>query len=181
MIKKNIIYGITPLGLLFIPESRAKALAEGNQALLSAKTWGEFKKRVSADLYAYYLANSAYYQGPANPSPQEVEDYDLPGETPFTPNDVVMVDELLAHPEIEMSEWMPAEIQQKYGRRMPYYAMDMNVPGGDMLVLDEAKIDEIAAALENLGYICRRDDELLIAATTLDFNPEDYPDVEEGE
>jgi len=181
MTKTNITYGITPMGLLFIPESRAKALAEGNQALLSAKTWGEFKKRVSSDLYAYYLANSAYYQGPANPSPQEIEDYDLPGETPFTPNDVVMVDELPAHPEIEMSEWMPAEIQQKYGRKMPYYGMDLNVPGGDMLVLDGEKIDEIATALEKLGYICRRDDELLIAATTLDFDAEDYPEVEEGE
>lgn len=180
MTEKNIIYSITPLGLLFIPECRAKALAESNQALLCAKTWGEFKKRVSEDLYAYYLVNSAYYQGPANPSPQEIEDYDLPGETPFTPNDVVMYDELPAHPEIEMSEWMPAEIQQKYGRKMPYYAMDMNVPGGDVLVLDEEKIDEIAVALEELGYACRRDDDLLIAATTLDFDAEDYPEVEEG-
>lgn len=181
MTEKTIIYGIAPLGLLFIPESRAKELAESNQALLSAKTWGEFKQRVSEDLYAFYLVNSSFYQGSANPFPHEIEDYDLPGETPFTPNDVVLVDELPAHPEIEMSAWMPVEILQKFSRKIPYYGKDMNVPDGDVLVLDEEKIGEIAAALEELGFTCRRDDKLLIAATTLDFDPNEYPEVEEGE
>ena len=36
MEEKTIIYGITGLGLLFVPESRAKELAEGNKALLTA-------------------------------------------------------------------------------------------------------------------------------------------------
>ncbi len=40
MKEKTIIYGITNLGLLFVPESRAKELAESNKALLTAKTWG---------------------------------------------------------------------------------------------------------------------------------------------
>ncbi len=43
MQEKTIIYGITNLGLLFVPESRAKELAESNKALLTARTWGEFK------------------------------------------------------------------------------------------------------------------------------------------
>jgi hypothetical protein len=51
----------------------------------------------------------------------------------------------------------------------------MNVPDGDILVLKEKQMDEIVAVLEKLGYECRRDDDLLMAGTTLDFDPDDYP------
>lgn len=40
-------------------------------------------------------------------------------------------------------------------------------------------MDEIVAELEKLGYSCRRDDDLLIAGTTLDFHPDDYPSIDE--
>ncbi|MEN6580669.1 MAG: hypothetical protein ABFD05_08585, partial [Anaerolineaceae bacterium] len=82
-------------------------------------------------------------------------------------------------PEIEMSEWMPEEIQAKFGRKMSYSAMDINVPEGEILVLDEKQMDEIVAELEKLGYECRRDDDLLIAGTSLDFDPDDYPQIDE--
>jgi hypothetical protein len=55
----------------------------------------------------------------------------------------------------------------------------MNVPDGDILVLKEKQMDEIVAVLEKLGYECRRDDDLLMAGTTLDFDPDDYPEVEQ--
>lgn len=177
MLEKNIVYGIAPLGLLFMPEQRTRELADGNKALLSAKTWGEFKKQVSENLYAFYLVNSSFYLGLDNPTPQDIEEYDLLPDTPFTPNDVVKEDQLPAHPEIEMNQWMPTEIQAKYGRKMPYYAMDMHVPDGEMLVLDEDKLDEIAEALEEMGYACLRDDALIISATTLDFDPEDFSEI----
>ena len=74
---------------------------------------------------------------------------------------------------------MPEEIQAKFGRKMSYSAMDMNVPEGEILVLDEKQMDEIVAALEKLRYECRRDDDLLMAGTTLDFDPDDYPEVEQ--
>ena len=35
-------------------------------------------------------------------------------------------------------------------------------------------MDEIVAELEKLGYECMRDDGLLTAGTTLDFDPDDY-------
>lgn len=179
MQEKTIIYGITNLGLLFVPESRANELAEGNKALLSAKTWGQFKSMVSKELYEFYLTNSAYYQGPNEPEGGNFDPYDIPPETPFTPNDVVTYDELPANPEIEMSDWMPQEIQEKYGYKMRYAAMDMNVPSGDILVLEEKQMDEIVAELEKLDYECRRDDDLLMAGTPLDFDPDDYPHIEE--
>jgi len=179
MKEKTIIYGITNLGLLFVPESRAKELAESNKALLSAKSWGEFKSLVSTELYVFYLTKSSYYEGPYEPEDGDYRPYNIPPETPFTPNDVLTYEELPANPEIEMSEWLPEEIQAKFGRKMSYSAMDMNVPEGDILVLKEKQMDEIGAELVKLGYECRRDDDLLIAGTTLDFDPDDYPYIDE--
>ena len=179
MEEKTIIYGITRLGLLFVPESRAKELAEGNKALLTAKTWGEFKALVSTELYVFYLTKSSYYEGPYEPEDGDYTPYAIAPETPFTPNDVVTYDGLPGNPEIEMSEWMPEEIQEKYGTKMRYAAMDMNVPDGDILVLEEEQMDEIAAELEKAGYVCKRDDDLLTAGTTLDFDPDDYPYLDE--
>jgi len=179
MKEKTIIYGITNLGLLFVPESRAKELAESNNALLTAKTWGEFKSLVSREMYEFYLVNSAYYEGPIEPEDGDYTRFDIASETPFTPNDVVTYDSLPTYPEIEMSEWMPEEIQAKFGRKMGYSAMDMSVPEGDILVLKEKQMDEIVAELKKLGYECRRDDGLLMAATTLDFDPDDYPYIDE--
>lgn len=179
MQENTIIYGITNLGLLFVPESRAKELADGNRALLSAKTWGEFKSLVSKELYEFYLPNSDYYEGPNEPEDGDFEPYDIAPETPFTPNDVVTYDELPANPEIEMSEWMPEEIQVKFGKKMRYAGMDANVPSGDILVLKEKDMSKIVADLEKLGFVCKRDDDLLMAGTTLDFDPDDYPYIDE--
>jgi len=179
MQEKNIIYGITNLGLLFVLESRARELAESNKALLTAKTWGEFKSQVSREMYEFYLVNSAHYEGPDEPEDGDYTPYDIPPEMPFTPNDVMTYDVLPAYAEIEMSEWMPEEIQAKFGRKMGYSAMDMNVPDGDILVLKEKQMDKIVTELEKLGYECRRDDDLLTAGTTLDFDPDDYPYTDE--
>ena len=181
MQEKTLIYGNSIYGLLFIPESRANELANSNKALLTAKTWGEFKSLVSQEMYEFYLPNSDYYQGPSEPEDGNYEPYDIPPETPFTPNDVVLYDVLPANPEIEMSEWMPEEIQAKYGEKRRYYAMDMNVPEGEILVLEEKQMDEIVAELEKLGYECKRNDELLMAGTTLDFDPDDYPYLDEDD
>ena len=181
MEEKSIIYGKTNLGLLFVPESRAKELAESNKALLTAKTWGEFKALVSKEMYEFYLVNSAFYEGPDEPEDGDYSPYDIPPETPFTPNDVLTYEELPANPEIEMTEWMPEEIQVKYGRKTHYCAMDMNVPDGEILVLNEKQMDEIVVELGKHGFVCRRDDDLLMAGTTLDFDPDDYPEIDDEE
>lgn len=43
---------------------------------------------------------------------------------------------------------------------------------------NEENMDEIVAELEKLGYACKRNDDLLTAGTTLDFDPDDYPWVD---
>lgn len=52
-------------------------------------------------------------------------------------------------------------------------------PGVPKLVLEEMQMDEIAAELEKAGYVCKRDDDLLTAGITLDFDPDDYPWLDE--
>ena len=177
MDKNDVVYGIAPMGLLFMPEARAQELAQGTEALTTAKTWGEFRRAVTKGIYEFYLPHSSHYRGPTNPAENDIERYYIPDDTPFTPNDVVLYDLLPADPEIGMSEWIPDDIQKEFGRTMKYYAMDMNVPHGNVLELDKDRMDDIVRALEAKGYRCRRDDALIEAATVIDFDPEEYPEV----
>ena len=181
MEEKAVVYGDSVFGLMFMLESRAKELAKANKAVLTAKTWGEFKSLVSEEIYEFYLPHSSYYEGPYSLEDEDYRDFDLPADTLFTPNDVVYTDVRPAYPEIEMSVWMPAEIQDKYGRKLQYYAMDGNVPEGDILVLDEKKAKKIVAELQSLGYICRQDEALIYDAIMLDYDPDDYPYIDEEE
>jgi len=178
MNEKTIVYGLSPLGLLFIPESRAKELANFFRALITAKTWGEFREMVSKEIYEYYLPESMHYQGPSDKSSQDLRPFYIPDEKPFNPNDIFSFDCLPGDPQIEMAQWIPGAIQKMFGRHFSYYAMDMNVPAGEALKLDESKLDEIVQALEERGFVCQRDDELILAATTSDFDPEEFDDID---
>jgi len=179
MDEKSIVYGFSPIGLLFIPENRAKELANFYKALTTATTWGEFKEMVTKRIYEFYFPDSMHYDGPELEKVEDLESYYIQDETPFTPNDIFGYDNLPGQPEIEMSTWIPDEIQEKFGRRFRYLAMDMNVPGGEGLELDESRLDEIVKALEASGFECRRDDDLILAATTSDFDPDEFDWPEE--
>jgi len=74
-------------------------------------------------------------------------------------------------------QWVPEDIQAQYGRRIRYAAMDMNIPSGEALELDESKLDEIILALEAYGFEPRRDDALVLAALGMDINPNEGDEV----
>ncbi len=179
MEEKSMVYGGSSLGLLFIPERRAVELKNCYKALGEARTWEEFRRMVSKAIYEFYLPESIHYHSSGESSVEDLTPFYIPDETPFTPKDIFADDHLPGHPEIEMADWMPEDIQNKFGRRVKYNAMDMNVPSGDVLELDESRMEEIVEALESFGFDCRRDDELIIAATIIDFDPEDYDYSEE--
>ncbi|MEI6291036.1 MAG: hypothetical protein WCP19_11445, partial [Chloroflexota bacterium] len=87
-----------------------------------------------------------------------------------------------AFPEIEMSSWVPQDIQDKYGKITHYYLCSGLAPKGDVLILDVNRMDEIVSAMQSYGYTCRRDDSLLRDVMGINFNPEDYEaDIEEEE
>ena len=172
MRQETIIYGESPIGLLFIPEKIAHEMANYYRALVTAKTWGEFREMITEDIYEKYLPHSIHYKGPSRPKSIDLQPFYIPDETPFTPNDVFSIDNPPGHPEIEMTLWIPKEIQEKNARRFRYNAMDMNVPSGEALELDKSKLGEILKIMKNEGYDCQRDDELILAATTCDFSPD---------
>jgi len=179
MDKTEVVYGTTDTGLILIPEKRAKELASVIDALTTAEIWGEFKSKLpSISYYQRYLQLSQYYQGPKNISGEELQPYYLSDETPFTLNDVLNPENEESHPgspDMEMSSWIPQEIQTKFGRRSCYYAMDGNVPGGEVLELDNKRTEEIIHAMEEMGYHCRMDDALIENAYGSSFNPDEYP------
>ena len=70
----------------------------------------------------------------------------------------------IANPEIEMSSWVPKEIQGKYGSLSRYYSMDGNAPSGNILSFDEAKLKELVKDFEERGFVCRKDDGLVSLA-----------------
>ena len=175
MAETEIVYGITNSGLILMPEQRAAELAQVYDALMTALTWGEFKELLPDErYYQKYLLFSEQYSGPRNVFGEALRPHYLPDEAPFRPGDVFNVEDHACKPgfpEIEMSGWVPAEIQQQYGQTYRYHAMDANVPAGLVLELDENRVDEIIQALEEKGYHCRQDDDLIDAACGSDFDP----------
>ena len=79
MENKNIVFGMTNLGLIFVLESRLQEVITSYEALESAKTWGEFKELVSPKMYELFKDRSSFY---------DIPDAQLDPDTPFTPNDV---------------------------------------------------------------------------------------------
>ncbi len=129
----------------------------------------------------FYLIKSSCHEGPYEPEDGDCTPYDIAPETPFTPNDVLTYEELPANPEIEMSEWMPEEIQEKFGRKMRYYAMDMNVPRGEILFWKRNRWTRSRLSLKrpvmsaSAMMICS------MPAITLDFDPDDYQYINEDD
>jgi len=166
MENKTVVYSQTAIGLIFILESRLQAVLKDYEALEIAKTWGELREMVSSEMFAVFQKHAGY------------SDATLKDEFPLNPNEVFYYEspEALMYPEIEMSEWVPKEIQEKYGQLSRYNAMDGNVPRGQILNLDEDRMVEIVAALEEHGYTCRRDDDQVDFYFQPAFDPNEFPD-----
>ncbi len=181
---KDLVYGLLVGALTFMAESRAKYCAAIFTALMSAKTWGEFKNMVPREVYDKYTSLSFYYKGPKGEQPEDIEKYYFPDDRRFNPNDVYTYDYIEAQPAfpaIEMSEWVPQDIQDKYGKLSHYYMCNGNFPDGDELKLDVNHMDEIVSAMQAHGYNCRRDDNLIESVIGMTFNPDDYMEDDEEE
>ena len=183
MNENNVIYGDTCIGLILVLEPRLQEVLTAFQALVTSNTWGDFRSSVSKEMYETYLVRSNHYHGPYGDRGEDLTPHYFPDDTPFNPNDVFDVynPESFYHPEIEMTSWVPEEIQEKYGRHTRYHAMDMNVPRGKVLEFDIERMDEIIAALEEQGYSCRSDEEQLAVSLGPAFNFDDYTDRPEEE
>jgi hypothetical protein len=147
---ETLVYG-HPNGedeLVFIPEAEAKELAQLWEALRSATTWGEFN--LSAPYKRLQEALELFGEGKP---PGDDDAFD--GEA--------LVDSISwdwpPWPAQRMLEWVPADIQERFGD------VGTSMVSGDALYIDEAAETGIVAALEQAGYRCMHDDELVARAS----------------
>lgn len=147
---QEVIYGTLHDELLLIPREKAEELAAVHTALNTAKTWGEFMALLPA---AARTELEAFCAEEDESRPEDTRQFardDVPG---------VQDGDWPGWPAQMMLEWVPKEIQQTYGK------VDFSPVSGDCLTLDSSQTDVIVAVLEQHGYACIRDDELVVRAS----------------
>lgn len=183
--ERDLVYGSSRFAtsLVFIPRDTATDLATIWMALVSSKTWGEFRVSVGHRIYQSVLDRGQFGEAysfesfqlelrkknPALTEQQAARTYRaldvgdrLPcDDDPFEKECISGVEEgdWPDWPEQVMLFRVPSEILNRYGR------IEESVLNGPYAVLDISRENEIVAALKQLGYWCRRDDGLIAACT----------------
>jgi hypothetical protein len=139
------------LEVVMIPQEEAESLARLHRALDRAATWGEFKRLAPREHYddavSRWMESNEEQEQPAPDQPFDA--HDIPGRSDG---------DWPAWPAQDMLAWVPEEVQTRFGR--PQASM-LN---GSWLSLRGEAIEEIIAAMERLGYRCRRDEALIARA-----------------
>ena len=138
------------LEVVMIPQDEAESLARLHHAMDTAATWGEFKRLAPREHYEDALSRWRDSNEEEEPAPDQPFDaFDIPGRGDG---------DWPAWPAQDMLAWVPEEIQTRFGRSQA------SVLNGPWLSLRGEALDEIVAAMERLGYRCRRDDGLIARA-----------------
>ena len=165
--------------LIFIPMEKARELAAIQEAL-RAKTWGEFRLKMPAsrlpELLNTLLECGAwasfdfYYQAHAQSSTRAERDllwnrYQqlAPGARMPFDDDPFQIEVLAGlsegnwpeRPQQAMLRWLPPLICGRLGRRVFSHRC------GDSLIFDPARAPEILSALEDAGYLCCWEEDLV--------------------
>lgn len=138
--------------LVFIPKQQAVELAQLRQALESAATWGEFKQMAPAHLYQEVALMVSDYDEEAGQLPQDADPFDADSIPGYGDRDWP------TWAAQAMLEWVPQDVQDRFGSAAG------TTLSGDYLYLPEEKADEIAQAMQEHGYPCVRDDDLVTSA-----------------
>ncbi|HEU5336722.1 MAG TPA: hypothetical protein VFU27_12200, partial [Terriglobales bacterium] len=168
--------------LIFIPLEKARELA-AIHAALAAKTWGEFKLKMPAnrlpELLSAFLEFGAWasfdFYCQAHAQSGKVGERELlwrryeelaPGARMPFDHDSFQVQALPGvgegswpeRPEQAMLRWLPPLICGRLGRRV------FSQRRGDSLLFDPGRAPEIIAALEDAGYVCCWNEDLVRCA-----------------
>lgn len=153
----NLVYGEVSDCLVYLPESKATILKGLRQALDTCSTWGELKVAVPSDFYhgLVMLCRPETEEG-QDDGEMLPEDWEPDPSTGLTCLQSLVEDgDFPDWPEQDALTWMPKEIQTKYGE------VASSILNGDYLQLRPDDAPAIVAELEQLGYRCRRDDDLV--------------------
>ncbi len=183
---EEVVYGEVGDYLVFARRSEADQLCACYNALRTAQTWGEFRSLVGAEVYdevieymGFYFEGTitdfaAFYEELIHSRPdttpeQAREEYlklpygeRLPEDNdPLSSYPVPGIDDhdWPAWPAQQMLDWVPKEIQEKYG------SMESTRLNGEYLTLNPRNERKITAAFRRAGYRCTRDETLIQRAT----------------
>ena len=183
---EEVAYGQISDYLVFAKRGDADQLFACHEALRTANTWGEFRSLVGPHIYdevieymGFYFEGTitdftAFYEElirckPDTTPEQAREEYlklpvgdRFPDDTdPFDSQEVPGVDDCdwPGRPAQIMLDWVPKEIQEKYG------SMESTRLNGEFLTLDPRNERKITAAFRRAGYRCTRDDVLIQRAS----------------
>ncbi len=141
---RDLVYAVCDPDAIFIPRVRARDLAGVYAHGDEWSTWADAKRALSAAMFEALRAR-------ADGEPAEDEPLDIRAET----GDF----EYWPRPAVEgMLDWLPPEIFRSFGEvGQPLFGAAFARIYGDCA-------SDAAAALEELGYSCEEDDELVLAA-----------------
>lgn len=148
----SIVYGVSPFDdehVWFVPESTADALARAYE-LLEAPTWGELRRRARDLGDAEYQDLLGWFDDPdenSDDDPFEPDAYPGHADGDFPP-----------HPGLFAPAFVPRHVAERF---FEPYDTTLN---GTYWYVDPPAADDAAAALEDEGYTCRRDDAAVISA-----------------
>jgi hypothetical protein len=153
--KSTYVFGVVTRGgdetnLVFIPEPEARRLAAIHQAICRSKTWSDFTRQMPEDDLQEVVSRFIEDDEPL-PSDEDrfVVDFLPPaffdGDWPDWA-------------EQKMLHWVPSAILRKYGIMMP------TAINGSYPILDPSRKLEIVAAMNEAGFECREDEELVKGA-----------------
>jgi hypothetical protein len=159
----ELVYGESHLGLTFLEKKYALDIGRFREALAKASTWGELKARVSEERYKETIErwvenelDRLLYEG-------DLEENDEPEIAPPSPEDTLDAASLPGYLDVEwpefaptmMDTWVDKEIIEEYGG---YVQPLMN---DDFPVIDFDHEEKVVSLLEERGYVCLRDDDLI--------------------
>jgi hypothetical protein len=133
--------------------AEAEAIARKWQAVNTAKTWGELRAlspEACSELLEFLPRDDE--AGDRGHAPTDETAFDV------SRIEAVQEDHWPEWPEQDMLHWVPAEIQEAYGQQGD------TLWNGSFLTFDPADEDAIVERLEELGYRCVADSELVARA-----------------
>jgi hypothetical protein len=161
--KVELVYGEGGEGLVFLEKEYALNIAGFRKALYEVPTWGELKARVNEARYRETVERWAEGEFDRLLDEGELEGDGEPDVSLPSPNDAFHADSLPGYADSDwpefapmtMNAWVDEEIIKEYGW---YVQPTLNE---DYPVIDSRNEERVVSLLEERGYICICDDDLV--------------------
>jgi len=172
--ERDIVCGTVAENFVLIPRSEALRLVSIHKAINHSKTWGDFKRQLRPEDWQEVLKGfptlADYRDEESFASDEEaLESYHSLrfGERMPIDSDKFKPDWVPGFsdgdwpqwPAQQALNWVPAKIQRQFGKT------NSSALNGSFLKLDPQRAAEIIAAMEEIGYVCERNDALVQSAS----------------